>query len=91
MPMMNFRQETPAERRERLLLETAERHASLALHHPQVTSVEANGAFVRVSYRQEDGQRVEGVFHRVAFIRPPLEFADQIQRAMNQPPRTMIG
>jgi hypothetical protein len=52
---------------------------------------ENDGEFIRVSYTQEDGQRVTASFHRMGWRKPPSEVFSKVMDILRLGPRAAIG
>jgi hypothetical protein len=52
---------------------------------------ENDGEFIRVSYTQEDGQRVTASFHRMGWRKPPSQVLKKVMNALRLGPRAAIG
>jgi hypothetical protein len=57
----------------------------------RITNWESNGAFIMVSYIQENGERVEASFKRVGWKRPPQSLLNDFYDAMRHGPTTFVG
>ena len=52
---------------------------------------ENDGEFIRVSYTQEDGQRVTASFHRMGWRKPQSQVLKKVMNALRLGPRSAIG
>jgi hypothetical protein len=52
---------------------------------------ENDGKYIDVSYTQEDGQRVEATFKRVAWRTPPADVLARVNKALNKGPIYIAG
>jgi hypothetical protein len=58
---------------------------------PRVSGWEEDGRFISVEYTQENGERVEGVFERIGWDRPPNRLLVKFHEAMRNGPIHIIG
>ena len=57
----------------------------------RITYWEDDGAFIRVAYVQENGERVEACFTRHGWQRPPQRLLEHFYEAMEHGPTTFHG
>ena len=57
----------------------------------RITYWEDDGAFIRVAYYQENGERVEACFNRHGWRSPPKRLLEHFYEAMEHGPTTFHG
>lgn len=56
-----------------------------------IVAWEEDGKYLRLKYRQDDGQVVIAIMERIGWARPPAEELEEIMAILNAGPQTAVG
>ena len=56
-----------------------------------IVAWEEDGKYLRLKYRQDDGQVVVAVMERIGWARPPAEELEEVMKILNAGPKAIVG